>query len=55
MPSPLVRMANQFRFQVLMRAKNPRRLVAHIRKHLDALTFPEDVIVTVDIDAYNLS
>lgn len=55
MPSPLVRVANQFRFQVLMRAKNPRRMVAHIRKHLDALTFPEDVIVTVDIDAYNLS
>lgn len=55
MPSPLVRMANQFRFQLLMRAKNPRRMVAHIRKHLDALTFPEDVIVTVDIDAYNLS
>ena len=55
MPSPLVRVANQFRFQVLMRAKNPRRLVAHIRKHLDSLTFPEDVIVTVDVDAYNLS
>jgi hypothetical protein len=30
-------------------------MVAHVRKHLDALTFPEDVIVTVDVDAYNLS
>jgi primosomal protein N' (replication factor Y) len=55
MPSPLVRVANQFRFQLLLRAKNPRRMVAHVRKHLDALTFPEDVIVTVDVDAYNLS
>ncbi len=54
-PSPLVRVANQYRFQLMLRGKNPRRLVAHIRKHLDALTFPEDVIVTVDVDAYNLS
>ena len=55
MPSPLIKAAGQFRFQVLLRAKSPRVITAHIRKHLDKLQFPEDVIVTVDVDAYNLS
>ncbi len=55
MPSPLVKAAGQFRFQVLMRAKNPRKITEHIRKHLSGMTFPEDVIVTIDVDAYNLS
>lgn len=55
MPSPLERVASQYRFQVLLRAQSPRKLVAHVRKHLDALSFPQDVIVTLDVDAYNLS
>ncbi len=55
MPSPLVRMAGQYRFQVLMRAKNPRPMVAHVREHLRRLSLPEDVIATLDVDAYNLS
>ena len=54
-PSPLIKMANQFRFQVLMRAVNPRKMVAHVQRHLRQLSFPEDVLVTVDVDAYNLS
>ncbi len=55
MPSPLVKAAGQFRFQVLLRAKNPRKITEHVRKHLGGMTFPDDVIVTVDVDAYNLS
>lgn len=55
MPSPLIKAAGQFRFQVLLRAKNPRKITEHIRKHLAGMTFPEDVIVTIDVDAYNLS
>lgn len=54
-PSPLIKVANQFRFQVLMRAVNPRKLVSHVQRHLRQLSFPEDVLVTVDVDAYNLS
>lgn len=54
-PSPLIKLANQFRFQVLLRAVHPRKMVAHIQRHLRQLSFPEDVLVTVDVDAYNLS
>jgi len=55
MPSPLIKMAGQYRFQVLLRAANPRRITAHVQRHLGQLSFPEDVIVTVDVDPYNLS
>lgn len=54
-PSPLIKMANQYRFQVLLRAVNPRKMVAHVQRHLRQISFPEDVLVTVDVDAYNLS
>jgi len=37
MPSPLVRVANQFRFQGPHAGQKPRRMVSHIRKHLDSL------------------
>jgi len=55
MPSPVEKAAGQYRFQVLLRAQSPRKIVAHVRKHLDHLSFPQDVIVTLDVDAYNLS
>lgn len=54
-PSPLVKAAGQFRFQVLLRCGSARKMVAHIRRHLDTLDFPQDVIVTIDVDPYNLS
>lgn len=55
MPSPLVKSHGQFRFQTLLRAVSIRGMVAHVREKLDALEFPQDVIVTVDVDPYNLS
>lgn len=55
LPSPLVKSHDQFRFQVTLRAKQARKIAAHVRHILSGLTFPEDVIVTVDMDAYNLS
>ncbi|MEZ5432717.1 MAG: hypothetical protein R3F31_16415 [Verrucomicrobiales bacterium] len=55
LPSPLVKSHDQFRFQVTLRAKQARKIAAHVRHVLSGLTFPEDVIVTVDMDAYNLS
>jgi hypothetical protein len=37
-----------------MRAKGIMRLSRHLRMVLEKLPFPEDVIVTVDVDAYQL-
>lgn len=53
-PSPLTRSHSQFRFQLLLRGPNARALSRHIKKILDATPTPEDVIVTSDLDAYDL-
>lgn len=53
-PSPLVRAHGQFRFQLLLRGPAGRPLSRHINKILSATTLPEDVIVTADMDAYDL-
>ena len=53
-PSPLTRSHSQFRFQLLLRGPNARALSRHIKKVLDATPTPEDVIVTSDLDAYDL-
>ena len=53
-PSPLTRSHSQFRFQLLLRGPNARVLSRHIKKILDATPTPEDVIVTSDLDAYDL-
>jgi len=37
-----------------MRTRSIQRLSRHLRAVLDKLTFPEDVFVTVDVDAYQL-
>jgi hypothetical protein len=38
----------------MLRSRSVRNLSRHIRSVLEKLTFPEDVIVTVDVDAYHL-
>ncbi len=55
LPSPLVRSHDQWRFQVTLKSGSARRLGRHLRDVIADLTFPEDVLVTVDMDAYNLS
>ncbi len=55
LPSPLVKSHDQFRYQTMLRAVNPRSLVRHIRTVMAALSFPEDVVVTIDVDPYQLS
>jgi primosomal protein N' (replication factor Y) len=55
MPSPLVKSHDQWRFQSSMRSPAARRLANHIRAVMKDLTFPEDVVVTVDMDPYNLA
>lgn len=53
-PSPLTKSHSQFRFQLLMRGPNARVLSHHLNKVLKATPTPEDVIVTADLDAYDL-
>ncbi|MCH1418835.1 MAG: primosomal protein N' [Akkermansiaceae bacterium] len=53
-PSPLTKSHSQFRFQLLMRGPNARILSHHLNKILRATPTPEDVIVTADLDAYDL-
>jgi primosomal protein N' (replication factor Y) len=53
-PSPITRSHSQYRFQLLLRGPNARVLSRHIKSILDATPTPEDVIVTSDLDAYDL-
>ena len=53
-PSPLTKSHSQFRFQLLMRGPNARILSYHLNKILRTTPTPEDVIVTADLDAYDL-
>lgn len=53
-PSPLTKSHSQFRFQLLMRGPNPRALSQYLNKVLKSTPTPEDVIVTADLDAYDL-
>ncbi|MDF1813453.1 MAG: primosomal protein N' [Verrucomicrobiales bacterium] len=55
LPSPLVKSHDQWRFQVVMKAVNPRKIATHIRTVMKDMTFPEDVIVTFDMDCYQMS
>ncbi len=54
LPSPLVKSHDQWRYQVILKATSARKLAAHVRKVMNDLTFPSDVIVTVDIDPYSM-
>lgn len=53
-PAPLEKSHGEFRFHLLMRTVAVQRLSRHLRTVLEELTFPEDVIVTVDVDAHQL-
>ena len=53
-PAPLERLKGHWRFQLLLRARNPLKLSRHLRVVLEKLTLPEDVQVAVDIDPFQL-
>jgi primosomal protein N' (replication factor Y) len=53
-PAPLAKSHGNFRFHVMLRSRAVLKLSRHLRDVLDKLTFPEDVIVTVDVDPYQL-
>ncbi|MDF1859845.1 MAG: primosomal protein N' [Verrucomicrobiales bacterium] len=54
LPSPLVKSHDQWRYQILLKAVNARRIARHVREVMKSLTFPADVIVTIDVDPYSL-
>jgi primosomal protein N' (replication factor Y) len=53
-PAPLEKSHGQFRFHVVLRSRSVRPLSRHIRAVLEKLPMPEDIVVTVDVDAYQL-
>jgi primosomal protein N' (replication factor Y) len=53
-PAPLEKSHGNYRFHLMLRTRAILRLSRHLRSVLEKLTFPEDVIVTVDVDAYQL-
>ena len=53
-PAPLEKSHGSYRFHLMLRTRSILRLSRHLRGVLEKLTFPEDVFVTVDVDAYQL-
>ncbi len=53
-PAPLEKLQGQFRFHILVRGEAIMRLSRLVRETVDKLPFPEDVIVTIDVDPYQL-
>ncbi len=53
-PAPLAKSHGNFRFQIMLRTRAILKLSRAVRDVLDKLTFPEEVIVTVDIDPFQL-
>mgnify|MGYP003636299829 CR=1 FL=1 len=54
LPSPLVKSHDQWRFQIILKGGSPRKITALIRSVMKDLTFPSDVIVTIDVDPYSM-
>jgi primosomal protein N' (replication factor Y) (superfamily II helicase) len=53
-PAPIERTKSYYRFQILLRTRNTKRLSALIKQVLQRLTLPDDVHVAVDVDPYHL-
>lgn len=53
-PAPLEKSHGSYRFHLILRSRAILRLSRHLRAVLEKLTFPDDVFVTVDVDAYHL-
>jgi primosomal protein N' (replication factor Y) len=53
-PAPIERTKSYYRFQILLRTRNAKRLSARIKQVLDRLTLPDEAQVTVDVDPYHL-
>ncbi|MEM7148163.1 MAG: primosomal protein N', partial [Verrucomicrobiota bacterium] len=54
LPSPLVKAAGQFRFQIMLRSPSTRAMTEPLNQVLKNLSFPDDVLVVPDVDPYSL-
>jgi len=53
-PAPISKSHGQFRFHLMIRTSRITRLSKGLHEVLTKLTFPEEVLVSVDVDAYQL-
>jgi primosomal protein N' (replication factor Y) len=53
-PAPIAKSHGQFRFHLMLRTRRITQLSKALHQILEKLTFPEEVIVSVDVDAYQL-
>jgi primosomal protein N' (replication factor Y) (superfamily II helicase) len=53
-PSPLSKAHGQYRFQLMLRSPRIRPLVALLQRTMAEMTYPEEVLVTWDVDAMSL-
>ncbi len=53
-PAPLEKSHGSYRYHLMLRSRAVQRLSRKLAEVLEKLTFPEDVFVTVDVDAYHL-
>ncbi|MCO5051513.1 MAG: primosomal protein N' [Verrucomicrobiae bacterium] len=54
-PAPLLRAETFYRYQIMLRTRTMVRLSRELARLIQALTLPEDVTLTVDIDAVSFS
>lgn len=54
-PAPLAKAESHYRFQIMLRTRQMTRLSQLLSRLKETLTLPEDVLLTVDIDAVNLA
>ena len=53
-PAPIERSKGFYRYQILLRTKSIRRLSKSVRSIIEKITFPDDVLVSVDVDPYQV-
>lgn len=53
-PAPLEKSHGNFRYQLMLKSRSILKLSRAMREILEKLTFPDEVIVTVDVDPYQL-
>ena len=54
-PAPLEKAETFYRYHIMLRTRSMSKLSAALAKMVAALTLPEEVTLTVDIDPVNLS
>jgi primosomal protein N' (replication factor Y) len=53
-PAPIEKSHGQYRFHLMIRTRRITRLSKGLHEVIEKLTFPEEVLVSVDVDAYQL-